>query len=433
MIRFMRKYISSFFQPNRISLQLLRVVFALYLTVTLIVTFFQFSAEYLLTKNTLLDELHQLAKTIEKSVTTSLWQLNTTQLNALADGLIEMPIVDGVDVFDDNDKPLIQHRTYSEDSKPLSLFFIDRHLSWSLSGQEIPLGHIRLYSSSNVILDRIIFGFMLIAINAVIKFIVLWTLFLWAFKHLLGRPLQRLMLQVGEIHLEHIGKKRINLGVGDNNELNTLQENINTMLTTIEHDRQLMLLAEEERHAWLEKEVALRTEELVNLNKKLSEIASTDDLTGIRNRRDFFERAQRLTDLALRQSSPLSLLALDIDYFKQINDRFGHSGGDIALCHFTKLISAQLRQVDLFARVGGEEFAILLPDTNRQGAQCLAEKLCKLIRETTLEFENTSFNMSVSIGVIEREEKETQVAQFFKRGDDLLYQAKNKGRNRVEV
>jgi diguanylate cyclase (GGDEF)-like protein len=423
---------SSFFHPNRISRKLLRVVFVLYLVLTITMTIFQFSAEYVRTKKALLDELYLLCENIAAPISTNLWQLNTQQLATLANGLVKMPIVQGVDIVDVKNQPIIKLRTYSDNSEPLSLFSVDQHLSWTVNNQAVPLGNLRLYSSSNVIFDRLVFSFTLIFINAIIKTIVLWYLFLWAFKRFLGAPLQRLIAQVDNIHLENISKQRIDLKITDYNELRVLQEKINTMLAAIENDRQLMVINEEERLALLETEVSSRTQELVNLNIKLSQMALTDELTNIHNRRSFFEKAQNLTDLAVRQGAPLCLLTLDIDFFKKINDHFGHGVGDQALCHFSQLISANLRKVDLFARVGGEEFAILLMDTNQQGAVLLAEKLCKFIRETPLQVEQHSLNMSVSIGVIERQENETQVTQFFKRGDDLLYQAKHNGRNRVE-
>jgi len=423
---------ASFFHPTRISRKLLRVVFVLYLALTITMTIFQFSAEYVRIKKTLLDELYLLCENVEQPIAANLWQLDTHQLNTLADGMINMPAVQGVDIIDTKNQSIIERRTYSDHTKPLSLFSIDQKLKWTEDNQEIPLGQLRIYSSSSVIFDRLVFSFTLIIINAVIKTVVLWYLFLWAFKRFLSTPLQRLMAQVDQIQLEDISKQRINLEISDHNELLVLQEKINTMLATIEYDRRLMVINEEERLALLEAEVASRTQELVALNNKLSKIALTDELTGINNRRSFFEKAQSLTDLAQRQQSPLSLLTLDIDYFKKINDQFGHGVGDTALCHFSHLIAANLRKVDLFARVGGEEFAILLMDTNQQGAILLAEKLCALINETPLQIEHHCLNMSVSIGVVERQEHETQVTQFFKRGDDLLYKAKHNGRNRVE-
>lgn len=423
---------ASFFHPTRISRKLLRVVFVLYLALTITMTIFQFSAEYVRIKKTLLDELYLLCKNIEQPITANLWQFDTHQLNTLANAMINMPAVEGVDIIDTKNQPIVELRTYSESTKPLSLFSIDQALKWKASNQEIALGHLRIYSSSSVIFDRLVFSFTLIIINAVIKTVVLWYLFLWAFKRFLSTPLQRLMVQVDQIQLEDISKQRINLEITDHNELRTLQEKINTMLATIEYDRKLMVTNEEERLALLEAEVVSRTQELMSLNNKLSKIALTDELTGIHNRRSFFEKAQNLTDLAMRQQNPLSLLTLDIDYFKKINDQFGHGIGDTALRHFSHLIAANLRETDLFARIGGEEFAILLLDTNQQDAILIAEKLCSLINQTPLQVEHHCLNMSVSIGVVERQQHETQVTQFFKRGDDLLYKAKHNGRNRVE-
>lgn len=429
----MTKDLLAFFHPGRLSRKLLRVVFALYFAVTITVTLFHFAAEYVRTQGVIRDELHQLEKTVHGPMATSLWQLNRIQLNALANGLVNMPVIDRVEVLDPDGKAMIELKNYTSDSTPLSLFSIEEPLTWRLADKQIALGTLRLWSSSDVIFDRVLFGFSVIALNAVIKITVLWYLFLWAFRRFLGKPLQKLMSQVNKIQLDKIGDERIDLEVKDDNELHRLQEHINLMLSKMEQDRQAMLSVERGQRALLEKQVAERTEALVILNKKLAEVASVDDLTGIHNRRGFFEKAQFLLDLVRRQNKPLSVLALDIDYFKKINDAYGHEAGDQALCHFTDLIASQLRQSDVFGRVGGEEFVIVLGDTNLEGGRHLAEKLCRLVHDTPLEVEGESLHISVSIGVVERTPSETDVEGLLKRADALLYKAKDNGRNRVEV
>lgn len=423
----------TFYHPGRLSRKLLRVVFALYFAVTLTVTLFHFAAEYVHTQDVIRDELHQLEETVHGPMATSLWQLNRIQLDALANGLVNMPVIDRVEVLDPNGKALIELKNYTSESPPLSLFSIEEPLTWTLANKQIALGTLRLWSSSDVIFDRVLFGFSVIALNAVIKITVLWYLFLWAFRRFLGKPLQKLMSQVNKIQLDKIGDERIDLNVEDDNELHRLQEHINLMLSKMEMDRQAMLSVEREQRVLLEEQVTERTEALVNLNKKLAEVAAVDDLTGIHNRRGFFEKAQFLLDLVRRQNHPLSLLALDLDYFKKINDTYGHDAGDQALCHFTDLIASQLRQSDVFGRVGGEEFVIVLGDTNLDGARYLAEKLCRLVHETPLDIEGDILHISVSIGVVERLDSEMDVESLLKRADTLLYKAKDNGRNRVEV
>lgn len=428
----MKEHTETFFHPKYLSHKMMRIVFSLYLVVALVITSIHFIAEYRRTQGDILNELEALENTFHTPVATTLWQMSDLQLKALAQGLISMPIIEGIDIINPSGKAVLELRDFSEDQKPLGIFSIEKNLQWNLNNQDIPLGTIKLYSSSDIILDRVLFGFVLIALTAIIKISLLWGLFLWAFRRFLGKPLQRLTTQIDEIKLEDIEDKRIELGLQDKNELLTVQGHFNNMLCTIENDKRALIIAEEKRRNDLEKEVAARTQELQASNEKLLYLASTDALTGIRNRRVFFEQAQIQMDLAVRQSTPLCLLVLDIDHFKVVNDTFGHSVGDKVLCHFVGLISSQLRATDIFGRVGGEEFAILLIDTKLEDAVRLADKLRKSIYQTKVEHETNEITLSISIGVSAQSEDDKHINDFFVRSDSLLYQAKNKGRNRVE-
>jgi diguanylate cyclase (GGDEF)-like protein len=114
-----------------------------------------------------------------------------------------------------------------------------------------------------------------------------------------------------------------------------------------------------------------------NLRAELTRLASVDELTGIWNRRKFLELAEGEADRYLRYTRPFSLMMLDLDEFKAVNDRFGHFSGDFALKQFTGVVSAQIRGVDIFGRLGGEEFGIVLPETGLAEATVLGERICK--------------------------------------------------------
>jgi hypothetical protein len=360
--------LASFFSPKRLSVKMMRVVLSLYLTVAFFVTALHFWAEYQRTQSALTDELMGLERSVHDAVATSLWQMNGAQTEALMDGLLLMPIIEGVEIRDPEGTVSFGRRAYQEGSQPLDLFYVDQDLFWFARGREVKLGALRLYSSSSVILDRVLFGFAIIGLGAILKFTLLWWLFIWAFRRFLGDPLARLMDQMGEIQLERVGNKRIDLGTTDRNELAELQERMNAMLDKIDDDHQRLIQAEEERRTWLESEVKQRTKQLVEANQELDRIARTDYLTKTDNRRSFFEKAQSLIDHALRQSGGLCLIALDIDHFKRVNDSHGHEIGDQVLRAFSQQVRTILRKTDLFGRIGGEEFAILLPDTDPQGA-----------------------------------------------------------------
>lgn len=423
----------TFFHPRHLSQKLMRVVFSIYLSITVVITCLQFMTEYKRTQVDVLGELKVLENTFHSAIKTSLWQMNESQIEVLAKGLISMPVIDGLDILTPEAKPIFSLRDYSPEEEPLWLFSIENDLTWTLNNTEIPLGVLKLYSSSAVIADRVLFGFILIALNAVVKTAILWVLFLWAFQRFLGKPLHQLTSKLNKINLEHVGDKKVQLGIQDDNEFRSLQDRFNNMLLRIKVDREALILDEEKRRLWLEKEVETRTRELQELNEKLTYLASTDALTGICNRRVFFEQAQFQMDLSVRQKTPLCLLVLDIDNFKAINDTFGHSAGDSVLCQFTHVIASNLRKTDIFGRVGGEEFAILLIDTDLEAATGVAENLRECVFHSKVVYKTGEIDFSVSIGVVQHCENDKYFEEFFVRGDDLLYKAKQNGRNRVEI
>lgn len=161
-------------------------------------------------------------------------------------------------------------------------------------------------------------------------------------------------------------------------------------------------------------------------------LATTDDLTGLLNRRAFCAQADAARMLAQRQQQPIALLMLDIDHFKQINDRFGHATGDQALLKFSGTCGAALREYDILGRMGGEEFVLALPDTGLAAARGVAERLRQAVMETQLLTCGNRYTMTVSIGVVVIAPDE-DLPSALARADHALYQAKHAGRNRVEV
>tara|TARA_R110001583_G_scaffold5272_5_gene28756 strand:+ start:20321 stop:21556 length:1236 start_codon:yes stop_codon:yes gene_type:complete len=410
----------------------MRVIFSIYFGVACLITGMQFLTEYLKTQDSILTELKQLEETVRGPISTSLWQYNQNQLDVLIAGLVKMSIIEGVDVFDTHAKTIISKRTYHPASVPLSIFDTKSDLSWDLNDEEVFLGTLVLYSSSEIVLDRVFFGFSLIAITAIIKLSVLFWLFIWAFNRYLANPLKELMSQVDEVQLSQKVSKRINLTNIEDNELRQLQEHMNKMLSAIEMDRQRLLEDEQAKRKWLEDAVTKRTKELQILNEKLKDLAAKDSLTGILNRGNFFETAQHLLMLSQRQKSSASFVLMDLDHFKMVNDTYGHFIGDKVLIHFTHTIQTFLRKSDLIGRLGGEEFAIFLSDTGVDDAFKLADKMRKTIGDSTLEIEGKTVTYTVSLGVVSSEPNDHSINELFKRADLKLYGAKDKGRDRVE-
>lgn len=166
------------------------------------------------------------------------------------------------------------------------------------------------------------------------------------------------------------------------------------------------------------------------LLREQTELAGTDQLTGLANRRRFNEFFERELNRRQRQATPLSLLLFDLDHFKRINDQYGHEVGDLVLGEVARLTGGAIRRTDLAARWGGEEFVVLLPDTDQEAARQLAEKLRATI--AAHDFPRVG-KLTVSFGVTSLLAEESGDKGLFKRADQALYQAKAGGRNRVEV
>ncbi len=167
--------------------------------------------------------------------------------------------------------------------------------------------------------------------------------------------------------------------------------------------------------------------------RKLERLATTDPLTELCNRRAFIERLHKEQRLSQRLRHESALMMIDFDHFKQINDHYGHQAGDDVLKHFARLASDCLRETDLLGRLGGEEFALLLPGTDLQGAQHLAERIRLCLEQHPTQTEGLQIPMTLSIGLTLLHNDDPDTSAALSRADKALYQAKSRGRNRVET
>ena len=166
-------------------------------------------------------------------------------------------------------------------------------------------------------------------------------------------------------------------------------------------------------------------------HEEIYRLVTTDGLTNLPNRRAFEDALQREFSRSTRYTRPLSLLVIDIDHFKKINDVHGHLAGDAALRQFATVLKANLRRDDVAGRMGGEEFAVLLPEIDDVGAKLTAEKLRQLTARHRFEFEEAVMPLTISIGVATRTPSDQDPMEIYRRGDELLFTAKRTGRNRV--
>jgi diguanylate cyclase (GGDEF)-like protein len=189
----------------------------------------------------------------------------------------------------------------------------------------------------------------------------------------------------------------------------------------------LALQTERQLGAELKREIIRREA----LEERLREQANTDPLTGIYNRRQFFLLGDEAVMQATRYLRPLAVILFDIDYFKRINDTFGHGAGDEVLKSVVGAISGVLRKPDVFCRYGGEEFSILLPESDAVGATRLAERIRGVVEQLMVRIDDHEEHVTVSIGVAVLAPRDRDFGDLIKRADNALYSAKGKGRNTV--
>ncbi|MBC8014271.1 MAG: diguanylate cyclase [Sporomusaceae bacterium] len=180
------------------------------------------------------------------------------------------------------------------------------------------------------------------------------------------------------------------------------------------------------------KEIEIKNSELKQILEQLELTAKTDMLTGLYNRRHMVDEIKKEVAKCLRHTKSFSLIMADIDFFKRVNDTYGHNCGDYVLKLVAETLQFSIRKVDTVARWGGEEFLILLPETGEEGAELLAERIRKNVAEQAIHYNNALFNITITLGVAIFNSNE-EVDEVIKRADKALYNGKEKGRNCVSI
>ncbi len=170
-----------------------------------------------------------------------------------------------------------------------------------------------------------------------------------------------------------------------------------------------------------------------DLSEDMKELAIRDQLTGVFDRRGLAEQGAIAYATSRRTGIPVSIIMTDIDRFKFINDEHGHAAGDAALCHFASILKDSRRANDFLARVGGEEFAVVLPGTDLEAAMSIAGRLCERIESTPVEVDGLVLGMTASFGVAMISDKDTCLSDTIVRADRALYRSKRAGRNQVDL
>lgn len=410
--------------------QVLKSILSIYFLITFTVTVAQMGIEYINARDQIYSRLENIEQIYYPALVTALWELNVDQVYDLQDKILALPGISAIRIVDEEGRETFRSKTLAlPEASAIEHTF---SLNYRISNAEAHLANVTLMATRGAIFDLLKLSYQMIVINALIKSIALTLLFVWVFRNRLSEPLGKLTAQIETINLTSLEKTRVVLGLAEENELSKLERSFNSMLDVLDSERKAHVTQLEEINRRLENQVLSRTEELVLANQKLEALVRTDPLTGLANRRHFLEQGNTEMLRALRAGT-LSLLMLDLDHFKQVNDTWGHAVGDEVLINFATIARSPLRVFDLLARVGGEEFMVLLPNTTIEGASAVAERILEAVREQVLKTAGGSVTYTVSIGIAEFNGMADSLSDLMKRADAALYQAKISGRNQIQV
>jgi diguanylate cyclase (GGDEF)-like protein len=412
--------------------RLFKIVFSWYLLLAILVTGVQLGIEYASIKNTIASDLVALGRSFAPGVSDAMWTYDRPLLDSLTMGIAQTAIITGVKLEKENGEAVSVQGNIPAAGEPASdallapfqmLVVPLQSTALASSHPAHALGQMTLYSDRSVVLERVKNSFVVILINSIIKTAGLWLIFYWAITWRLSRPLTELSDAVANLDARLEEGDPVLIEYPHRDEIGALVASLNDMRVRLSAS-----------HRELERKVAERTRELEEANRRLEALSTTDGLTGIANRRRFDEVLKDEWNRALRVRQPLALLMLDIDLFKNYNDRYGHQAGDECLRSVGRILEANSRRSsDLAARYGGEEFVLLASHTDTERAMHLAN----VVRESIESLELTHADapqgkVTVSIGVAVLQPGNRQRPELLiTKADEALYCAKNAGRNRV--
>ncbi len=256
------------------------------------------------------------------------------------------------------------------------------------------------------------------------------SMFGYSEAEMLGRGLHEVILKPGEVEaakagLRHFGQTGTGPVVGNVMEM----EGVRRSGEVFPVERSVA--AVQLRGKWFAVGSMRDISERKLAERRLSELATQDELTGLSNRRHFMEQAETQLRLAIRYRQDFCFLMFDLDHFKSINDTFGHGIGDEVLRSVGQILRRVMRGTDIFGRVGGEEFAVAMPETDLEAARAVAERLREHFAQAQVDAWGKSVRFTVSIGIAHLDSPETVLSRLMKRADMALYEAKSRGRDCV--
>jgi diguanylate cyclase (GGDEF)-like protein len=421
---------------DSLAARLLRRVFSGFFAVTSLLLVIQLTLDYRHTRRRLTEDLVALGGTFGPGIADAMWGLNDDVLHGILTGMQRLPEVVGVAIFDESGRRLQtvgtvpQNMASATAGLPSAADAVDTSISQTFDithrgarGDPQLIGHWTVYSSRWLVLKEVQSQFYLLATIALIKTAALWFIFLAVIRRAIGRPLRELSSYVAQINVDNLGDRPFVLHDRGRHELHILAETLNRMAWKIRaslQDNTRLLEDLQTLNATLQARVEERT-------KELERLATTDDLTGLANRRKLDEVLAQEMRRVERFSEKLSVILIDIDHFKSVNDTHGHHVGDLVLVVVATVIAQTVRAVDTAGRWGGEEFMVICPNTELADAMLLAERLRTLVAAADLPVIGSK---TCSFGVAQLGDPET-TEEMIARADAALYGAKQAGRNRV--
>ncbi len=419
--------------------------FSFYFAIAIFVSLIHVFFEYRNLSSHILEDLKSVYGSTRESLSIGIWEWNHQQVNSLAKGIYGLNFVSGVVITANQDELTIAKGSLNESH---AIRFSAPIIFSNGQNADMNLGTITLVANQSVVWQRIKVNIVFILANAVIKSLFLALIILIVGRRLIGFPVGQLYTSIFNLRFDSVekiysGKVPISHKTSnDDTELTDLMRAYNNTLDKViirTTQRDSARLELENRNLQLERLVEEKTlslqakvAELNQANEKLNLAANTDFLTGALNRRAFLKRVSLELTRLNREKSSSCILMVDLDFFKKINDKYGHATGDKVLISVVNILSDGIREHDLLARFGGEEFVVFLGDTPLNQATEIAERLRQTIEQHNIELDPNSITTTASIGITQIPNGCQDIQPYIDKADLLLYRAKEKGRNRVE-
>jgi len=394
---------------NRLSTSLLIRILLFSGLFTIVITSLQLYLDYKDEIKQLEYKLESITKTQLKPLSTALWDFNEPLVQQQIVGILAIEGITYTEVTTGWGKV---YKTKDDSTENV----ISRNFD-VIYGQNL-IGRLKVYADKSYAQNKIIDKFYVVLISHAIKTFFVSIFILYILHHLVISHIAQIAQWLNNFKPESsFSAISLEDSAANNNEMIKLKSAISAMGEQV-HQHTVAL----------ESKIEERTKELEQAKKELEKLAFTDHLTGIANRNAFFKQADEELGRSRRLSYDIGLMMLDLDHFKSINDNYGHDAGDEVLKAVSKTMSDCLRKQDTLGRIGGEEFAIIVPGADKIGMHRLAKRL-----QASLELQKFSFlgkdeKITVSIGYTKIIDEEL-FKSALKRADEHLYTAKNNGRN----